>query len=1614
MSDINENSLEQTSSPSPEEEDLIRRSTKKQKGDGSFLPPRTLRSYKDSLVNPEGYWQDHTMQETMHTEDTNEVTSDVEDNIDEDIPIILLSKAEKERINAPWRSALIIKAFGKSVGFKYMDFKIRMDYWKAINGGPWFINQQFLTIRRWSPGFRPSEAKISTTAVWARLPELPIELYDMNILRRIGNQLGSLLKVDARTMDNERGRYARLCVQIDLEQPLIPRIQACPSKIAPASPMSPKTPENTHPPSFEQDSSNFGKWMISLIQIPTFRILPVLQPILPMAQPAQAYRLNRPNTQNRRHYPNRNLHRNQNAPNQPRPHHQPQTPTPSIHTSTLSTTHTNNTISGELGSTQEGYTASHWRSPSEMASGMPDPILDTSRSRNGTSFKNSNPSNPCEYTVRPGSNQPDFRTSDCVSHDHAHIQHLPSMERTPSSDSWTSTDQENSEWHRDNIRATRCRSPRSHDHSHILGEHPNSHSLPDNRQHHHPGGNSSETPVIQIISRSPSIRHASRALLPSGDEPKCTNNSYPQSESPKQNPHQEERIFRGAGNPNFCRNFADLLRSHRPSIDVLVETRISGQRAEDISSMLGFNRVCRSEAVGFRGGIWLLWNSGESMPALNLDTRLNFWDQLANFASTHNAHWVVAGDFNDILSSHEKFSSSPANPKRISAFHNCLNTCNLLDLGFNGPRFTWTNKRDRGLVMERLDRFFCNPSWQQLFEESTVLHLPRVHSDHTPILLDTEPAQHHFGDRPFRFETIWLTDLSFPKLVHESWQTFPNNVNLALADFTTRVTSWNKQEFGNIFYRKRRLLARINGVQKALARHPSDSLLKLETDLSNQFQSVLRMEEEFWALKSRMEWSLLGDRNTSFFHTSVLCRRHRNKIWCLKDSMGNWSQSTTQLKTLIRDYFVTLYSTECTSSDLCNSLVPNGVSFSEEIKAILDVDVSKQEIVAAFKSFKPYKAPGPDGFHPVGKPELIQQFRPIGLCNTIYKAITKVLVNRLKPYLSDVVHPLQASFVPGRKASDNVILVQEIIHSMSISRSKIGNMAIKIDLEKAYDRLEWSFIRLTLQYFNLPQWWIDLIMSCISSSHLSILVNGEKTDSFAHSRGIRQGDPLSPYIFILCMEYLAWLIQGEVTNGSWKGIKVSRQGPTFSHIFFADDLVLFAKATKANCRTINKVLNTFCQASGQKINNSKSCIYMPATTSPSNIAMVKSELGIKVSNNFGKYLGVPIITDARDKKAFEFIIEKVRDKLAGWKAKTLSMAGRCTLINSVSSAIPTHVMQCCLIPSKTCAELDKLNRNFLWGDSSAKKKLHLIKWDSVSRPKEEGGLGIKRSRCRNKVLLAKRLWDFCLGSVENWAVALRNKYSPTRSRVCRKSISWKSLQQATPICDKGMGHLIQNGRTIKFWTDNWQNLGSIRNLISGPLLQHEESLLLNEFWDPNGAWCFDKLSSSVCAWVKYWAQDKNSPSQFPQFQWKDIFPVLIWTIWTARNKWVKEKIPFDINLILRRTKTITTELWFNLPQKGPRSNSETILVYWRPPPTDFFKLNTDGSAEGNPGLAGAGGIIRNHTGGWIKGFSRKIGVTNSLAAELWGLRDGLILAHQQNIKKIIIELDAKAVSHTGV
>ena len=170
-------------------------------------------------------------------------------------------------------------------------------------------------------------------------------------------------------------------------------------------------------------------------------------------------------------------------------------------------------------------------------------------------------------------------------------------------------------------------------------------------------------------------------------------------------------------------------------------------------------------------------------------------------------------------------------------------------------------------------------------------------------------------------------------------------------------------------------------------------------------------------------------------------------------------------------------------------------------------------------------------------------------------------------------------------------------------------------------------------------------MSCITSTSLAVLVNGERLDTFTPSRGIKQGDPLSPYIFILCMENLAWLIHNEVEAGNWSEIRVSRNDPSFTHLFFADDLVLFAKATNKNCTTINKILRTFCDISGQKINFNKSRLVLSKRTDPTRTTHIENALGIRLSNHFEKYLGASILVDGRDKKNFEFLLEKIQDHL---------------------------------------------------------------------------------------------------------------------------------------------------------------------------------------------------------------------------------------------------------------------------------------------------------------------------------------------------------------------------------
>ena len=298
---------------------------------------------------------------------------------------------------------------------------------------------------------------------------------------------------------------------------------------------------------------------------------------------------------------------------------------------------------------------------------------------------------------------------------------------------------------------------------------------------------------------------------------------------------------------------------------------------------------------------------------------------------------------------------------------------------------------------------------------------------------------------------------------------------------------------------------------------------------------------------------------------------------------------------------------------------------------------------------------------------------------------------RVRPLLNRLVSPVQTTFVPGKRGTDNVLIAQELFHALDKKKGKVGFMAVKLDLEKAYDLLEWSFIYRVLQAFHFPPKIIKIIMSCITSVNTSILVNGGALECFEASRGIRQGDPLSPYIFILCMEYLGHLIEHKCVNGYWVPLKASKDNLGFSYLLFANDIILCSKAEARGCEAILDVLGKFCRESGQKINLDKYRIYFSPNVRNELKEEISERLGIREANNIGKYLGFPLKHRRVLRNPYNFIVERVMNKLAGWKANYLSFAGLAVLIKLVMSVIPNHVMQGAVLLVHVCEKLDKIN-----------------------------------------------------------------------------------------------------------------------------------------------------------------------------------------------------------------------------------------------------------------------------------------------------------------------------------
>ena len=316
-------------------------------------------------------------------------------------------------------------------------------------------------------------------------------------------------------------------------------------------------------------------------------------------------------------------------------------------------------------------------------------------------------------------------------------------------------------------------------------------------------------------------------------------------------------------------------------------------------------------------------------------------------------------------------------------------------------------------------------------------------------------------------------------------------------------------------------------------------------------------------------------------------------------------------------------------------------------------------------------------------------------------------------------------------------MANEVVEELK--RGGRRGLCLKVDYEKVYDSVSWVFLLDIIQRLGFHNRWIMWIKDCLESATVSVLVNNSPTSEFNVTRGLRQGDPLAPFLFIVAAEGLSGLVRQAVKANLLVGIKVGREEVVDSVLQFADDTLFLCEDSYPNVFTIKVILKCYEIASGLNINFHKSKL-TGVNVGREVLDVYAKTLHCTLMRVPFKYLGLEVGGNPRKKSFWESIIERLSTKLSVWKGRFLSLAGRICLVKVVFTSIPLFYLSFFKAPQVVCDKMVSIQRRFLWGWGREKKQISWVSWENVCKPLEEGGLGIKDVRNFNGALLAKWKW----------------------------------------------------------------------------------------------------------------------------------------------------------------------------------------------------------------------------------------------------------------------------------
>ncbi|GJR68473.1 RNA-directed DNA polymerase, eukaryota [Tanacetum coccineum] len=440
-------------------------------------------------------------------------------------------------------------------------------------------------------------------------------------------------------------------------------------------------------------------------------------------------------------------------------------------------------------------------------------------------------------------------------------------------------------------------------------------------------------------------------------------------------------------------------------------------------------------------------------------------------------------------------------------------------------------------------------------------------------------------------------------------------------------------------------------------------------------------------------------------------------------------------------------------------------------------------------------------------PKLVSDFRPISLIGSIYKVITKIVASRLSNVISDLISNVQTAFLPNRQILDGPFIVNEIISRCKIKNKKA--MIFKVDFAKAYDSIRWDYLDDVLIAFGFGRKWCSWIQASLRSGKASILVNGSPSSEFHLHRGLKQGDPLAPFLFILIMESFHLSFSRAVEAGIFNGFRIDNS-LMISHLFYADDAIFIGEWSNGNLKGILNILSCFSMLSGMSINLKKSQILGMGISEPV-VAMAAKDLGCSVMKIPFLYLGVMVGGNMSLAKAWDSTIEKLSMRLSKWKLKTLSIGGRLTLLKSVLGSSPIYNMSLFKVPKSVLNKMENLRRNFFNGAQEGDRKIAWVKWHTVLAAKQFGGLGVSSFFALNRGLLAKWVWRFLSQDNSLWYQVISTIHGSGSSPLAAAYPSnWSTIiKEFNSLKEQGVdifSHCkirIGNGQSTRFWKDRW-------------------------------------------------------------------------------------------------------------------------------------------------------------------------------------------------------------------